>query len=310
MRVKHVHRCKLGHFWTTTTIAAMVQTLHHECSIIGSNKSAHQHPKRCSIHCYRPLPPTAIRPTHQQPQIVVQAVQGFHQQRLAATDAHDRATPLTQLAVRSVHQHLPLVMNIHPPRHADTDEELHAIAALRALSFYAYPPEREFAGRVGHLCCIDAFPHSSPQRHQLMIAEEEFKALKQQQWARSKAEDANERTATLVATCAASLVEDVDERLLLPTGDVVVGTCDVYAVRALPGEVLIGTGQIVVLCHSSLSKHQGTAPMRHTWPTCAWRQQCAGVTWAGGCCRLRGRLPGHGRWSPCTCTSWLPTSGR
>lgn len=34
-------------------------------------------------------------------------------------------------------------------REAVTDEEFQAAAALRAVSFYAYPPERAFAGKVG-----------------------------------------------------------------------------------------------------------------------------------------------------------------
>jgi hypothetical protein len=34
-------------------------------------------------------------------------------------------------------------------REPTTDAELNAIAVLRALSFYAYGPERAFAGKVG-----------------------------------------------------------------------------------------------------------------------------------------------------------------
>lgn len=77
-----------------------------------------------------------------------------------------------------------------------------------------------------------------------MIEEEEYNALKQQVWERrNAAADSTERTATLVAVCDAAMLEDgcVDERFALQQqGQHVVGTCDVYAVRALPGEVLIG----------------------------------------------------------------------
>ena len=36
-------------------------------------------------------------------------------------------------------------------REAHTDDELWACARLRAQCFYAYPPEREFAGKVHRL---------------------------------------------------------------------------------------------------------------------------------------------------------------
>ncbi len=77
-----------------------------------------------------------------------------------------------------------------------------------------------------------------------MIEEEEYKALQEQVWTRKNAPvDSNERTATLVATCDAATLDEgsADERFALQQhGKHVVGTCDVYAVRALPGEVLIG----------------------------------------------------------------------
>ncbi len=41
----------------------------------------------------------------------------------------------------------------HSYRLAEEDDQLRAAAALRAVSFYAYPPEREFAGRVGGIVC-------------------------------------------------------------------------------------------------------------------------------------------------------------
>ena len=58
---------------------------------------------------------------------------GFHVARMrASTDPKPEPLPLSSLTVRE----------------ALSDEELKAAAALRAKSFYVYPPEREFAGKV------------------------------------------------------------------------------------------------------------------------------------------------------------------
>ncbi|GAB4819971.1 hypothetical protein N2152v2_007017 [Parachlorella kessleri] len=127
-------------------------------------------------------------------------------------------------------------------RVAEDDDELQAAAWLRAQSFYAYPPERKFAGEL----------------HQMMKAEEEYGALKAARLQRrlAKAPD-SDRSACIVAVCAAAAVPGISERLLLPptatgqgSGDTgnngspshlaVVGTLDLHAARALTGEVLIG----------------------------------------------------------------------
>ena len=80
------------------------------------------------------------------------------------------------------------------------------------------------------------------QLHQIVKAKEEFEALQQQRDTRAAREPA-ERSACLMAVCpdtcppgqpaAASGLEKVGSELL-------VGTLDLYAVRAMPGEVLIG----------------------------------------------------------------------
>ena len=81
---------------------------------------------------------------------------GFHQQRLAAEalDQQDRQLPLA-VSVRFV---VPTVFARNKIdrrslastvcREAETDAEFKAISWLRAKSFYAYPPERAFAGQV------------------------------------------------------------------------------------------------------------------------------------------------------------------
>lgn len=110
------------------------------------------------------------------------------------------------------------------------------------------------------------------QLHQMMIEQEELTALKQQRALRRLDEQhgANasaaggsggsgpegdgpgersgpaERSVALIAVCAAdSLGGDCDPRWLLEAGgagggQAVVGTLDLYAVKAVPGEVLIG----------------------------------------------------------------------
>ena len=91
-----------------------------------------------------------------------------------------------------------------------------------------------------------------------MMAEEEYGALKAARLQRRLAKGPeSERSACIVAVCAAAEVPGVSERLLLPpttTGQgaegngndgnssqqAVVGTLDLHAARALTGEVLIG----------------------------------------------------------------------
>lgn len=177
---------------------------------------------------------------------------------------------------------------------------MEAAAWLRALSFYAYPLERKFAGEVRcrplsvaisfalhHqtlpkdgpqlMDCAErtySLPRLSleegpchctfvtlplltsppplpspfmPQIHRLMIAEEELKALKAA--ALNMALDSpnsNERSACLAAMCEAADLgpsQNDEPKLVLEDGGikrVLVGSLDLYAVRAMPGEVLIG----------------------------------------------------------------------
>lgn len=119
-----------------------------------------------------------------------------------------------------------------------------------------------------------------------MVAEEEFKDLKSQRLNRilakaKKEEDAQqERSETLIAVCQASDlgIENIDEileneefqhisewrRLLLNDGDdwkILVGSLDVYAVRAMPGEVLIGSCQnpayLANVCAANIARRRG-----------------------------------------------------
>jgi GNAT superfamily N-acetyltransferase len=154
---------------------------------------------------------------------VIVAASEFHQNRMAATTTRPTSPSLR-----------PWI------RLAQRDDELEAAAWLRARSFYAYPPERKFAGEI----------------HQMMIADEELTALKAARLARTlnanddaAKEVSSERSACLVALCPVQAIgaapEQLDERLLLKddgeTQLLLAGTLDVHAVRALPGEILIGS---------------------------------------------------------------------
>jgi hypothetical protein len=78
------------------------------------------------------------------------------------------------------------------------------------------------------------------QLHQLMVAEEELRAL---QVMREKQREnlPNEKSACLIAVLSAASIRECPEDLMVDQGEAVVGTLDLHAVRALPGEVLIGT---------------------------------------------------------------------
>ena len=130
-----------------------------------------------------------------------------------------------------------------------TDEEIECVAWLRAKSFYAYPPERKFAGEI----------------HQMMIAEEESKSLKALRLG-SKL-DNDEDTITLVATCDADVVdeESSDERLVYEDSTgcrrIVVGSLDIHFARALAGEYLIGDSEhaayLANVCTASAARRRG-----------------------------------------------------
>lgn len=108
-------------------------------------------------------------------------------------------------------------------RPAETDAELRASATLRAESFYTYPPDRSFAGKVQcHSPCastsskiISSGNLSTVQQcftvplicqiHQIMKGDEEFEALKEQRDLR-EAGQPNQKSACLVAVCPAESI--------------------------------------------------------------------------------------------------------
>ncbi|DBA74993.1 TPA: hypothetical protein ACH3X1_010336 [Trebouxia sp. C0004] len=158
--------------------------------------------------------------------LVRSASPGFHQQRLAA---EVRTKPKD--ATRNMSVQI---------REAQTDAELKSIGWLRARSFYAYPPERAFAGQI----------------HQTMIAEEEYKALKIEQLRRRQLageDQTKDRSICLVARAAAGCDLPEDEGLL--------GTLDLYAVRSVQGEVLIGNSDnaayLANVCVADTARRQG-----------------------------------------------------
>eukprot|EP00889_Picochlorum_renovo_P003088 jgi/Picre1/30118/NNA_005487.t1 len=121
-------------------------------------------------------------------------------------------------------------------RIVETDDDIECVSWLRATSFHAYPEERKFAGKI----------------HQLMIAEEESKSLKALRLDRrlrsedpiSSSRDGD--TVTLMASCHADSIPDIDEKLCYLEPDdgskmAVLGSLDIHAARAMPGEVLIGS---------------------------------------------------------------------
>ncbi|KAI3430639.1 hypothetical protein D9Q98_005232 [Chlorella vulgaris] len=187
----------------------------------------------------------------------------FHQSLLAATE-RDPSIAASPLGVEI--------------REALSDDELRAICFLRALSFYRYPEDRKFAAHV----------------HRTMIAEQEFEALKLDALNRTlgKLPDC-QRSSSLLAVCSADEFAgrigdnrgELEPELVIPgsaessssssssmgsrTADglqaapqlAVVGTLDLYAVRALPGEVLIGNSQnpayLANVCTASAARRRG-----------------------------------------------------
>lgn len=82
------------------------------------------------------------------------------------------------------------------------------------------------------------------QIHQTMIAEEEYKALKAEQLRRlqlASEHQTKDRSICLVARAAAGCDT--------PEDGGVVGTLDLYAVRAVQGEVLIGASPLLTHMH-------------------------------------------------------------
>lgn len=82
-----------------------------------------------------------------------------------------------------------------------------------------------------------------------MVAEEELRELRALQLRAHLHPDDRERAACIVALCpAAEVPEEADARMLLESEDgeelALVGTLDLHAVAALPGELLIGAPAI------------------------------------------------------------------
>lgn len=191
-------------------------------------------------HFLRPTNPCKHHHHYRRSQAASRLHSTFHQDRLQATDKSNTL------------EHTPMDLKI---KIAEEDEELQAASWLRALSFYAYPPERKFAGEL----------------HQIMIAEEEFQLLKAQRANRRFEQDkveCNERNACLVAVASAndSLVPPINEKLYIQQGKqetrhVLVGTLDVHAVRALPGESLIGdctnAAYLANVCSAPCARRRG-----------------------------------------------------
>jgi hypothetical protein len=153
-------------------------------------------------------------------------------------------------------------------REAVTDEELWACSRLRAQCFYAYPPEREFAGKVQAGPSPSIFTYASGsfmiaavlkaelvmQLHQITMAKEEFEALREVREARATS-SAPAHAVCLMAVTASSNVPDASPLLRIehadsssncssgePSsgGETAVGSLDLCNVRAVAGEILIG----------------------------------------------------------------------
>ena len=78
------------------------------------------------------------------------------------------------------------------------------------------------------------------QIHQNMIADEEYKALKSEH--RRRAELTPEHQARDRSACLLARADPCDG---LPEDEAILGTLDLYAVKAVQGEVLIGTRDLL-----------------------------------------------------------------
>ncbi|KAK9864640.1 hypothetical protein WJX84_007388 [Apatococcus fuscideae] len=162
--------------------------------------------------------------------------QGFHQARLAAGPRRIPKNPQLNISVRP----------------ANSPEELEAAAVLRAQSFYAYPPERAYAGKI----------------HQQMQAETEFQLLietrceelRRQKEAKETGKRQQMYSSCLIAVCQQAKDFEFDERLVLAS-EAVVGTLDVFGAQAPAGQVLIGNSKraayLANVCSSNLLRRQG-----------------------------------------------------
>lgn len=80
------------------------------------------------------------------------------------------------------------------------------------------------------------------QIHQIMKSKEEFEALKQQRDTRQQRQPA-ERSACLMVSCPSTCLQGEPAsafELQECNAELLLGTLDLYAVKAMPGEVLIG----------------------------------------------------------------------
>lgn len=152
-------------------------------------------------------------------------------------------------------ERLPCLTNDLTIRYLSSDDEIACVSWLRAKAFYAYPPERKFAGEI----------------HQMMIAEEESKSLRALRLDAILREKHTTRTpegdhtVTLVALCDAGLIEEPDENLCFIDNDqskvTVLGSLDIHFAKALAGEVLIGSSEhaayLANVCTADAAKRRG-----------------------------------------------------
>ncbi|KAI7839936.1 hypothetical protein COHA_006330 [Chlorella ohadii] len=226
----------------------------------------------------RPLPPRRLPARRAgRRSAVVAASSGFHQSLLVATE---RPAGLAPLAA-------PLEV-----REAEADDELQAAAWLRALSFGRYPEERKFAAEVHRTMVAE-------EEYKLLKMARINRKLDAQKGIDSQERSAclvALYPADQLAGGGESGDEPIDSRLLVdstsgsgngngssgglgshsspvrgggaasearpaPGQLAVVGTLDLHAVRALPGEVLIGNSQnaayLANVCTANAARRRG-----------------------------------------------------
>lgn len=179
------------------------------------------------------------------PTVPKHIARSFHQERLKKDTS---AVPVEQL---------PPLTHALMIRTLSSDDEIECVSWLRAKAFYAYPPERKFAGEI----------------HQMMIAEEESKSLKALRLdatlQKKHGTESNDKTITLVAFCTRTEIDNPDENLCFTDTDgshlTVVGSLDIHFAKALAGEVLIGSSEhaayLANVCTADAAKRRGVAAM-------------------------------------------------
>ena len=113
------------------------------------------------------------------------------------------------------------------------------------------------------------------QIHQIMKSKEEFEALKQQRDTRQQRQPA-ERSACLMATCPNTCLQGEPASafgLQECNAGLLLGTLDLYAIKAMPGEVLIGEQNafrclrvLKMPCHSMQMSYLTLEPLKAGLP--------------------------------------------